>query len=154
MQSEEKGKIGKESCFSTLYFVPWYLEKNTASFCFFVCQCCEAGRRRRKECKWKSREEKYRCRITLNWLQFQFIFKTVKRAGTCRNDPSKILFEPSFNPFPLSRWNILILNQMNGELGSKQSLPTSRGLSKLKGPWQMCFFSICLQLPNPKLSAF
>lgn len=116
------------------------------SFILLHCLCVSVvmqegdGRREKKENE-KSREEKCRYRITPNCLQFGLIFRSVrKRTGTCRNYPSKTLLEFPFNLFPLSWWTILIFNQMNGGLGSKQSLPISQELHKWKEPWQRCFF--------------
>lgn len=148
--SVESGKWGVRKGNLFLYIPSWLASwKRTASSCCVVRVSVvkqEGDGRREKNENEKSRE-KCRYRITPNWLEFRLIFQSVRnRTGTYRNDPSKTLLEFPFNLFPLS-WTVLIFTQMNGALGSKQSLP-------MKEPWQMYFSSICLLLSNTTFFSF
>lgn len=141
--------LDKGSCFSPYHFVPWYLDKNTASSCCVICiSVSEAGGRWRekRECKGKSKARRS-AHIGLHQTGDNLgllVGLERGRTGMCRNDPSKTLFEFSFNPFPLSGWTIpLIFNYMNGGLGSKESLPISWVLWTERALEKCDFSSIC-----------
>lgn len=149
--------LDKGSCFSLYHFVPWYLDKNTASSCCVICSSVlEAGGRWRekRECKGKSKARRS-AHIGLHQTGDNLSLSVGLergRTGMCRNDPSKTLFEFSFNPFPLSGWTIpLIFNYMNGGLGSKQSLPISWVLWTERA-LENVIFLVSVQLPNPIFS--